>query len=46
MSESGTEYSWDGLSDDLKDALLGFMDANNPAEILFDSVTDQLQVFG
>ena len=22
------------------------MDANNPAEILFDSVTDQLQVFG
>ena len=45
MSESGAEYSWDGFSDDLKEALLGFMAMNDPAEISFAGVTYQVQVF-
>ena len=32
MSESGAEYYWDGLSDDLKDALIGFMAMNDLVE--------------
>ena len=31
MSESGVEYYWDGLSDYLKEALLGFMAMNDLA---------------
>ena len=46
MSESGAKYSWDGSSDDLKDALIGFMAVNDLAETLFTSVTAQPQVFG
>ena len=46
MYESGAEYSWDGLSDDLKGALFGFMAVNDLAESSFDGVTAQLQVFG
>ena len=45
MSKSGVNYSWDGLSDDLKEALLGFMSVNDLAESSFTSMTDQLQVF-
>ena len=40
MSESGLEYSWDGFSDDLKDALVGFMAMNDIAEISFAGVTE------
>ena len=43
MSKSGEEYSWDGFSDDLKEAFLGFMAVNDLAET---GVTAQLQVFG
>ena len=46
MSESGAEYSWYGLSDNLKETLLGFMDGNDLAESSFSSVTSQMQVFG
>ena len=46
MSKSGAEYSWDGSADCLKEELIGFMDVNDLAEISFDGVTDQLQVFG
>ena len=45
MPESGAEYSWDGSADYLKEELIGFMAVNNLAEISFDGVTDQLQVF-
>ena len=46
MSESGAEYSWDRLSDDLKEALLDFMSVNDIAESSFAGVTYQLQIFG
>ena len=46
MSESGADYSWDGLSEDLKEALIGFMAVYDLAEISFAGVTSQLQVFG
>ena len=46
MSESGAQYSCDGLSDDLKDALVGFMPVNDLSEISFPGVTYQLQAFG
>ena len=46
MFESGTEYSWDRLSDDLNDALLGFMAVNDLSESSFAGVNAQLQVFG
>ena len=46
MSESGAEYSWYELSEDLKEALLGFMTMNDLAEISFADVTAELQVFG
>ena len=46
MSEYGVEYSWDRSSDDLKEALIGFMSVNDLAESSFAGVTDQLQVFG
>ena len=46
MSEYGEEYSWDGSSDDLKEAFLGFMSVNDLADISFAVVTAQLQVFG
>ena len=45
MSESGAEYSLDGSSNDLKEALLGFMAVNDLAESSFAGVTAQLQVF-
>ena len=35
ISESGAEYSWDGLSDDLEEALLVFMAVNYLAESSF-----------
>ena len=44
ISESGAEYSWDGSSDDLEEALLVFMAANYLAEISFAGVNTQLQV--
>ena len=46
MSESETEYSWDGLAEELKKALIGFMDMNDLAESSFAGVTAQLQLFG
>ena len=46
MSESGVEYSWDGLTDDLNEALLGFMAVNDLSDSSFAGVTSQLQVFG
>ena len=46
MSESVVDYSWDGLSDNLKEALIGFMAVNDIAESSFSGVTSQLQVFG
>ena len=46
MSEYGVEYSRDGLSEDLTEALLGFMAMNDIAESSFSGVTSQLQVFG
>ena len=46
MSESGAEYSWYGLSDDLKEALISFVAVNDISESSFASVTSQLQVFG
>ena len=46
MYESRAEYSWDGSSDDLKEALLGFMAVNDLADTSFSGVTDHLQVFG
>ena len=46
MYESGAEYSWDGLSDNLMEALLGFMDVNDIADSSFAGVTSQIQVFG
>ena len=42
MYESGAELYWDGSSDNLKYALLGFMDMNDIAESSFAGVTDQL----
>ena len=45
MSESGSEYSWDGSSDDLKDALIGLMAVNDLSDSAFASVTSQLQAF-
>ena len=45
MSESGEEYSWDLLLNNLKEVLLGFMAVNNLAESSFAGVTAQLQVF-
>ena len=45
MSESGADYSWDGSSENLKEALLGSMDVNILLESLFSGVTDQLHVF-
>ena len=32
MSESGSEYSWDGSSDDLKKVLIGLMAVNDLSE--------------
>ena len=46
MSESGAEYSWDGLSDNLKDELSGFMAMDVLAESSFAGATAQLHVFG
>ena len=46
ISESGVEYSWDGSSENLKEALIGFMEVNELAESSFAGVTSQLQVFG
>ena len=46
MSESGAEYSWDEFSDNLKEALLDFMDVNDLVYSSFAGVTSQLQVFG
>ena len=46
MSESGVEYPWDGLSDDLKDSFIGFIAVIDLAESSFSGVTAQLQVFG
>ena len=45
MSESGADYSWDGFSDDLKEALLEFMAVNDLVESSLAGVTAQLQVF-
>ena len=45
ISESGAEYYWYGSSEKLKEALLGFMAMNDPAEISFAGVTYQVQVF-
>ena len=46
MSEYVADYSWYGLLDDLKEALLGFMAMNDLEESSFAGVTAQLQVFG
>ena len=46
MSESGSDYSWYGSSDELKEALLGFMAVNDLADSSSAGVTAQLQVFG
>ena len=46
LSESGGEYSWDGSSDELKEALVGMMATNCLAESSFGGVTAQLEVFG
>ena len=46
MYEYGAEYSWDGSSDNLKEALIGFMAVNDLSEISFAGATSQLQVFG
>ena len=46
MSESRAQCSWYVLTDDLKEALLGFMAVNDLAESSLAGVTDQLQVFG
>ena len=46
MSESGSEYSWDGSSDYLRETLFGFMAVNDLAKSSFAGVTSQLQVFG
>ena len=46
MSESGAEYSWEGLTDDLKKALLGMMAVNDLSESSSVGVTVQLKVFG
>ena len=40
ISESGVEFSWVVLPDDLKEALLGFMAVNNLAESSFSGMTD------
>ena len=45
MSEYGVKYSWDGSSEDLKEALIGFMAVNDLEESSFAVVTAQLQVF-
>ena len=45
MYESGADYSCDGLPENLKEALLGFMAVNDLADISFAGLTDQLQVF-
>ena len=46
MYESAAGYSWDGLLDDLKEALIGFTAVNDLEEISFADVTDQVQLFG
>ena len=46
VSESRAEYSWDGLSDDSKETLLGFMGVNDIVESSSAGVTAQLQVVG
>ena len=46
MSESREHYSWDGLADELKQALIDFMAVNDLVESSFVGVTAQLQVFG
>ena len=46
LSESGGEYSWDGSSDELKEALVGMMATNCLAESSFGGLTAQLEVFG
>ena len=45
MSKYGANYSWDGLSDDLKEAMLGFMAVNDLSESSFAGVTAKLQIF-
>ena len=45
MSESGSAYSWDVDSDELKKSLFGTMAVNNLVESVFGGFPDQLEVF-
>ena len=46
LSESDGKYSWEGLAEELKSALLGLVAVNDLAESSFGGVTAQLEVFG